>query len=220
MADYTNPLIITSPSAERGDDVYAKSATPWQPDPWQQQMQHGEPLAGQAAWELPAGVGGLQTDETYLVFVNSAFRGCTVDDITDTITSVAHGLTVGTRVYFRSSVNPDGIVTGTPYWVDSVTDDTFKLKANEDLSGSFVDLGSEGTAVYFVATSYRSSDDEQIGTIPATDVYIGEGEAAALVEAIIASPILGTADGGLVANVAASKAKTDLIGTVRSLIRW
>jgi hypothetical protein len=41
-----------------------------------------------------------------------------------------------------------------------------------------------------------------------------------LVAAIKADAALGTADGGLVANAAASKAKTDLIGTVRSLIRW
>lgn len=40
------------------------------------------------------------------------------------------------------------------------------------------------------------------------------------VAAIKADAALGTADGGLVANAAASKAKTDLIGTVRSLIRW
>lgn len=44
--------------------------------------------------------------------------------------------------------------------------------------------------------------------------------AADTVAAIKADPDLGTADGGLVANAAASKAKTDLIGTVRSLIRW
>lgn len=41
-----------------------------------------------------------------------------------------------------------------------------------------------------------------------------------LIEAIKADADLGTASGGMVANVAASKAKTDLIGTVRSLIRW
>jgi len=31
---------------------------------------------------------------------------------------------------------------------------------------------------------------------------------------------LGTATGGLVANAEAIKAKTDLVGTIRSLIRW
>lgn len=40
------------------------------------------------------------------------------------------------------------------------------------------------------------------------------------IAAIKADPDLGTADGGLVANAAASKAKTDLIGTLKSLIRW
>jgi len=53
--------------------------------------------------------------------------------------------------------------------------------------------------------------------------YYGGGSgatAAEIVAAIKADPELGTADGGLVANAAASKAKTDLIGTVKSLIRW
>lgn len=41
-----------------------------------------------------------------------------------------------------------------------------------------------------------------------------------LLAAFKADADLGTATGGLVANAEAIKAKTDLVGTIRSLIRW
>lgn len=40
------------------------------------------------------------------------------------------------------------------------------------------------------------------------------------IAAIKADAELGTATGGMVANAEAIKAKTDLVGTIRSLIRW
>lgn len=222
MADYATPLPIVSPYLAVGDDVYAKSLSPWSPDPWLDDHVMADPVAGQEVWNLQAGANGLKTTKAYLVFQNSAFRSCACNSATGVITSAGHDLVFGTRVYLRATIMPSGLTAGQAYWVEDITTDTFTLRANEDLSGGVVALGSDGTGVLFVATTYRSSSDQQIGTIPALESgMIGEGEyAAATVAAFKADPQLGTADGGLVANAAASKAKTDTIGTLKSLLRW
>ena len=202
MAAYEIPEPVTSPLLSRGDDVYAKSLSPWTESPWITDQVLGEPVVGTDVWLLDAGVSGLDTIESYLVFANQAFRTFTVDFTTDMFEAIEHGMPAATRVYFRGDDLPAGLVVGQPYYVYNETTDSFQLKPNFDLSGSTIDVSDAGTGVMeFVATSYRSSADTQIGIVPARDVIeAAEGEVTALLEAI--------------------KAKTDLIATLGSKTDW
>ena len=87
---------------------------------------------------------------------------------------------------------------------------TYRVTATErGTSGTFTGTEPTGTASWEMRVRGAS--------LAASYVVWAE---QVLVAAIKADPDLGTAEGGMVANAAASKAKTDLIGTVRSLIRW
>lgn len=86
-------------------------------------------------------------------------------------------------------------------------------------SAVFVDL-ADGIPYWI----YEQADDSPLNTDPQIAVISPDGAAAPTVAEILAAfkadAQLGTATGGLVANAEAIKAKTDLVGTIRSLIRW
>ncbi len=77
---------------------------------------------------------------------------------------------------------------------------------------------------------YDATVDETKGT--SLRLFVGATQPASWEDAVVgvgwdlllaafkADADLGTATGGLVSNAEAIKAKTDLVGTIRSLIRW
>lgn len=68
--------------------------------------------------------------------VLSSVTSTSVDDITDTITLIAHGLRNGDGVVSQSAVN--GLSINTVYWVVNATTDTFQL--SETFGGAAFDL--------------------------------------------------------------------------------
>lgn len=69
---------------------------------------------------------------------------CTADAGTDFITSVGHGMTNGTPVWFLSTGTvPGGLVAGTTYYVVNKTVDTFQVALTA--GGSAIDLTSAGS---------------------------------------------------------------------------
>ena len=82
-----------------------------------------------------------------------------VDDVTDTITSVAHGLSYGDPVVFTVDdedfdVLPTGLELLTPYYVMSVNDDDFQVSANPnnmeavDIEDLGIGEGGAGTGTF------------------------------------------------------------------------
>jgi hypothetical protein len=113
---------------------------------------------------------------------------------------------------------PTGAVDVYAYYLDQSLDDYVADKVLF-VEGSGSDLGK------YTAVVDETKGTQIVAFVGATqpaswaDALPGVGWDL-IIASIKADADLGTADGGLVANVAASKAKTDLIGTVRSLIRW
>lgn len=135
---------------------------------------------------------------------------------------------------------PAPLVPITLYYVRDVTENTFKVAATG--VGAAINLTDNGSStMMFTAPSMRSKDsDLKIGTAPIIKAatLTAEGEEQ-LVAAIVASAVgtnaatsatqtapaairtaVGMATANLDTQMAAITAKTNLIGTIRSLIRW
>jgi len=135
---------------------------------------------------------------------------------------------------------PAPLVPITVYYVRDVTTNTFKVAATG--GGAAINLLDNGSSTMtFTAPSMRSkAADQKIGTAPIIKAatLTPEGEEQ-LVAAIVASAVgtnaatsatqtapaairtaVGMATANLDTQMAAITAKTNLIGTIRSLIRW
>lgn len=198
MSDRT--IVITSLLISSGDDVFAKdtagdfSGTDW-----------GEGVV--AANEIDdTGVYEVVVDSTknYVVYRNGTSQAFTADAGTDVITANDHGLTNGQSVLFQGDDLPAPLEQSTTYYVIEATTHAFKVEAT--LSGGAVNITDAGSgSMVIVAPSKRSkAADVQLGQITGSpEALIGEGELD-----------------NLAANILLIKAKTDLLGTLRSLIRW
>lgn len=208
MTAYTNDVPVQSPLLDIGDDVYAKPQ-PIDTD-WLTDNVLGEPVVGFKTWNLQAA--GLDYAVSYIVFKNAHKPQVTTYNGTDTLTVVGHGITADGRIYCSGANIPANIVAGKPYYLVADTADTFKLSLTSG-GAAIADLGSvTGTLNMFVtATEKRSASDEQLGALGADEaVLVGEGQATRA-DAQFAD---------ILARLVTVQAKTDLIGTLRSLIRW
>ena len=230
MATYID-TINAALYTESGDDVYGKpldgnlTGANWDDD-------------SEAAIEVAdTNVYEIVLDETkgYIFYRNEHLQSFTADAGTDVITANAHGLINGETLRFKGGDLPSGLVQVTLYYVRDVTTNTFKVAATS--GGAAINLADAGSGVMtFTAPSKRSkASDTKIGTAPivkaATLTGEAEGEiAAAVVTAINADATQTTARTNAATaatqattaatNSTAIKSKTDLIGTLRSLIRW
>lgn len=75
----------------------------------------------------------------------ASYTACTVDSTTDIITSAAHGLSNGDRIYFAATTLPGGIISTNIYYIVNTTLNTFQVSLTS--SGVVVDITSNGTAV-------------------------------------------------------------------------
>jgi len=177
----------------------------------------------------------LDSTKTFFVYRNSNQKAFTANAGSDVITAAAHGLLNGYTTYVWGADLPQPLVQSQLYYIRDVTTDTFKLALTSD--GAAINLTDPGSGVMFlISPSKRSINDEpDIGIQLASAVaeLTGEAEsevAAAVVAAINADATQTTArtnaaTAATQATTAATnstdiKSKTDLIGTIRSLIRW
>lgn len=99
-------------------------------------------------------LGGDKNISINLIFLGTA-QSVSVDNTTDTLTDVAHGLSSGDLVcFFDTSIGnlPGGVSNLLLYWVDVLTADTFQLHNNVGLS-SLVNITSNGTSVMYAETT-------------------------------------------------------------------
>lgn len=99
------------------------------------------------------------------VFSLGTANSVSVDNTTDTLTDVAHGLSSGNQICFwDTSVGnlPTGVSNLLVYWVNVLTVDTFQLHNNAALS-ALVNITSNGTSVsYATVTSTNQVFSTQI----------------------------------------------------------
>ena len=204
MTAYTNDAPVQSPSLSLGDDVYAKPQSTLLTGSWRDDVIVASPTVGFLTWMLPAA--SLDYSVAYVIFKN--ISNVTFTNSGNVITSVAHGLTDSSRLYFKGASIPSNLVVGQSYYVKSIDADTFSISTTS--GGSVLTLDSDGIGTY-VAVENESSSDQEIGNLPADEaVLVGEGQAARA-DAQFAD---------ILARLVTVQAKTDLIGTLRSLIRW
>lgn len=234
MANYTD--VIKSAFTSSGDDVYGKptdgnfAGTNWTDD-------------SVAATEIAdTNVYEIVLDETkgYIFYLNGHSQSFTADAGTDVITANAHGLSNGQTLRFKGADLPGGLVQVTVYYVRDVTTNTFKLAATG--GGAAIDITDAGSGTMtFTAPSQRSkAGDRDIGTAPVRSSPSLTGEAEeSLVNAIVASAVgtnaataatqtapaalrtsVGLASANIDTQLATITAKTNIIGTIKALVRW
>lgn len=235
---------IRSQFSETGDDIYVKplsgdfSGSNW-PD---------DSIAGIEQLALNRYSLTLDSDEEYAVYLNSHSQAFTADAGTDVITANSHGLANGQTLRFKGTDLPAPLVQTTLYYVRDVTTHTFKVEAAPAAGAlNLTDAGS-GTMTFTSPSKRSIADEPDIGIIPAVAAVAltGEGESGVTAATVLAmtndvtwtltreaaiaaaaqttAAAIRTAQGLAAANLdtqlGAVKAKTDLLGTVRSLIRW
>lgn len=110
---------------------------------------------------------------------------------TDILTLDGHGLTTDDAVTFRAESGgtlPGGIVDGTTYYAERLTDATFKISATE--GGSAIDITSAGTNVVMITplpwdTWIEQASNELENTLPSAAVPL-ESPYPAVVESYTA----------------------------------
>lgn len=105
---------------------------------------------------------------TYQLRYSPSDISCTIEADDDTVTSTAHGLTVGTRIRFTALNAGTGLSLFTTYYViqDDLTDTAFEdaFKVSMTLNGSEVNI----TVDYTATTTYRRLGSED--AIPEIEV--------------------------------------------------
>lgn len=206
MANYTIP--VSSPFIVTGDDAYGKPLdTDFSGVNWTTDVVSAVEVASTGIYEIT-----LDDTKGYALYRNEHIQSFTADAGTDVITAASHGLLDGETLRFQGTDLPAPLAQGTLYYIRDAASGTFKVSLTA--GGTAVDITDAGTGTMtFTAPGDRSIDDTLIGTVPIVNAAALTGEGSeALVSAIVASEV-GT-------NLAAIKAKTDLVGTIRSLIRW
>ena len=244
MATYID-TINAALYTESGDDVYGKpldgnlTGANWDDD-----SEAAIEVADTNVYEIV-----LDETKGYIFYRNEHLQSFTADAGTDVITANAHGLINGETLRFKGGDLPSGLVQVTLYYVRDVTTNTFKVSATSNGAAiNLADAGSG--VMTFTAPSLRSkASDTKIGTAPIVKAatLTAEGEeslVAAVVTAVNADATQTTArtnaataatqattaatqatTAATQSTTAASlstaiKSRTDLIGTIRSLIRW
>lgn len=199
MATYELP--VNSQFSESGDDLYFKPTDgDFSGVSWVNDSVSAIEIADTNVYEVV-----LDETKGYIGYLNTHSQSCTADAGTDVFTASSHGLLDGDTIRLKSPEGtPAGLEQSTIYYVRDKTTHTFKLAATA--GGVALDLSAVGSGVItFTAPGMRSKDDVKIGTVPQVRdaALVGEAELAAIS-----------------AKIDAVKAKTDFLGTVRSLIRW
>jgi hypothetical protein len=204
MTAYTNDVPVQSPLLDIGDDVYAKPIATLSTGGWRDDVVVANPNVGFLTWMLPAA--SLDYANAYIIFKNLSNVAFT--NTGNVITSTSHGLTDSSRLYFKGASIPSNLVIGQPYYVKSLDANTFSISATS--GGAVLTLDSDGSGTY-IAVENQSSSDQELGPLPADEaVLVGEGQASRA-DAQFAD---------ILARLVTVQSKTDLIGTLRSLIRW
>lgn len=173
-----------------GDDVYCKpngevgSAAPWTETPWAGDHVTCTPRTGASrvypVWLPDTGV--MVYDIPYIVLRNTFSASITTNyggDINSILSASILSTDLDTRIHFTGASLPSGIIAGKPYWVINIVDGvSFEIEATQG-SGTPVDIGSDGSGTYTLASRRSASDfdeDNIVGVVELEDLVSGDGE--------------------------------------------